>query len=373
MSKILFVANIHKHFTAFHLPYIKLLKEQGHIVHLAANGINEKIEIADNQIMIPFSRSPIDSTNFRSFKLLKQLVESEKYDLISCHTSIASLITRLACIKIRKNTNTKLLYTVHGFDFSRYSSIISWAIYYPIEKLLSRFTDGIITINSTDFELISKHRFNNKDTYIINSIGLNSKRLISNGDLDKRKIRAHYGFRDDDFILIYIARFISIKNHKFIVDSTADILKFAPEVKILFVGDGELLTKMKFYSEKKNLGNCILFLGFRDDVGELIYLSDVGISSSKTEGFGMNIAEEQFSSLPVVATQNNGHNELVQHGSNGFLFPQNDHKKFIEYLKTLYFEKELRNTMGKNASKSVKKFDISVTLTQMDEIYQKYL
>lgn len=373
MKKILFVANIHKHFTAFHLPYIKLLRDQGHEVHLAANGIEEKIPDAHKQIHISFERSPFDKSNIKAFFQLKKLIETEKYDLITCHTSIASAITRLACINSRKSNQTKLLYTVHGFDFSKYSSRASWIIYYPIEKTLSRLTDGIVTINNADFKSVSEHKFKNKDTFLINSIGLNVTKLFAYGELDKSNLRAHYGFSDDDFILIYIARFISIKNHKFIVNATADILKFAPETKILFVGDGALQTEMKNYAEKKNLNRIISFLGFRNDVGKLICLSDIGISSSKTEGFGMNIAELQFSSLPVVAAQNNGHMELIQHGYNGFVFPQNNQEKFIEYIKTLYLDKELRKTMGKNASESVKKFDINVTLKQMDEIYQKYL
>ena len=65
--KILFVANIHKHFTTFHLPYIKLLKNQGFEVHLAANGIEEKVIEADKQVLIPFGRSPFDINNIIAF------------------------------------------------------------------------------------------------------------------------------------------------------------------------------------------------------------------------------------------------------------------------------------------------------------------
>ena len=373
MSKILFVANIHKHFTAFHLPYIKLLRDQGHEVHLAANGINEIVEIANRQILIPFGRSPFDKNNYKSFIKLKALIETEKYDLVTCHTSIASAITRLACIGIRKKSHTKLLYTVHGFDFSTYSSLKTWLMYYPMEKFLSRFTDGMITINKEDFNLIINKKFKNEDTFIINGIGINSQRLIQSMSSDKVSLRKEYGYTKDDFVLIYIAEFIHRKNHKFIVDSTITLKSEIPDLKILFVGKGLLMTEMQEIVKNMNLSEVISFLGFRTDIGNLIHLSDIGISSSKLEGLGLNIAEAQFCGLPVVATHDKGHEELIQHGFNGFLYPQNNQEQFIEYVKKLYLDKILCETMGQNASEFVQKFDISVSLKQMDEIYKKYL
>jgi len=373
MSKILFVANIHKHFTAFHLPYIKLLREQGHEVHVAANGIEEIIEAANRQILIPFGRSPFDRNNYKAYVLLKKLIETEKYDLVTCHTSIASAIARLACIGIRKNSHTELLYTVHGFDFSRYSSLKTWLMYYPMERFLSRFADGMVAINKEDYNLIINKKFKNKDTFLINGIGINSARLMDSTQSAKKRLRYEYGYKEHDFILIYIAEFIHRKNHKFIIDATAILKCKIPNLRILFVGKGMLMTEMQEMVKAKNLSSYISFLGFRTDIGNLIHLSDVGISSSKLEGLGLNIAEAQFCGLPVIATHDKGHEELIQHGFNGFLFPQNDRDKFIEYVKTLYFDKEMRNIMGQNASESVKKFDISVSLTQMDEIYKKYL
>jgi glycosyltransferase EpsD len=373
MKKILFVANVHKHFTAFHLPYIKLLREQGHEVHVAANGIDEVILEANRQIIIPFGRSPFHKSNYKAFFQLKKLIETEKYNLVTCHTSIASAITRLACIYIRKNSSTKLLYTVHGFDFSKYSSLKSWLMYYPMEKFLSRFTDGMVIINNEDYNLILRKNFSNKDTFLINGIGVNGERFGDALKTDKVALRKEYGYKNNDFILIYIAEFISRKNHIFIIDSVNELKNEIPELKIIFVGKGNLLAKMQEISEKKGLSKIIDFFGFRKDIGNLIRISDIGISASKLEGLPMNISEEQLMGLPVVATHDKGHEELIQHGFNGFLFPQNNQAKFIEYIKSLYYNKELRNRMGRNASEYVKKFDISVSLTQMDEIYKKYL
>ena len=373
MKKILFVANIHKHFTAFHLPYIKLLKEQGHEVHLAANGIEEIISEADKQILIPFGRSPYDRSNIQAYRQLKKLIETENYDLITCHTSIASAITRLACINVRKKGITKLLYTVHGFDFSKYSSIKSWFLYYPMEKYLSRFTDGMVTINKEDYNLIVNKKFQNKETFLINGIGVNSNRLIKSNTQEKDLLRIEYGYHENDFILIYIAEFIERKNHRFIINAFPALFKIIPNLKVAFVGKGRLMENIQNRVIESKLQDVVKFWGFRNDVGNLISISEIGISASKLEGLGLNIAEAQYSGLAVVASRDKGHEELIIHGYNGFLFPQNNQEKFIECVQTLYQDKELRHLMGRNATEFVKKFDINVSLKQMNEVYKKYL
>jgi len=373
MSKILFIANIHKHFTAFHLPYIKLLRNHGHEVHVAANGIEEIIQEADKQFLIPFGRSPFETKNWQAYIKLKKLIETEKYDLVTCHTSIASAITRIACINARRNSNTKLVYTVHGFDFSGNSDRKTWLMYYPMEKFLSRFTDGMVTINHFDYDIITSNKFRNKNTFLINGIGVNTSRLIENINRDKNVIRQDYDFKNNDFILIYIAEFIQRKNHQFIIESASALSNKIQNLKILFVGKGYLMEDMKSLVNKLELNNIILFLGFRTDIANLIKISDIGISSSRLEGLGLNIAEAQFLGLPVVASEDKGHKELIDNGVNGILYPQNDKKAFSESIITLYENQQLRAKMGKNAFKSVQKFDIAISLKQMDEIYKKYL
>ncbi len=242
-----------------------------------------------------------------------------------------------------------------------------------MEKFLSCFTDGMVTINKEDYNLIIKKKFRNKDTFLINGIGVNGERFVDALQTDKVALRNEYGFTKNNFILIYIAEFISRKNHIFIIESAKILKTIIPELKILFVGKGQLMAKMQEIAEENDLSQVISFLGFRKDIGNLIRISDLGISASKIEGLPMNISEEQFMGLPVVATHDKGHEELIQHGINGFLFPQNDQTKFIEYIKTLYYDKEMRKSMGSHASEYVKKFDISVSLIQMDEIYKKYL
>jgi len=372
MKKILFIATIHKHFLAFHVPYIKWLKEQGFVVHTVANG-SEIIPYVEKQYMLPIERQPLRFNNILAIQKLKQIIEQEQYALIHCHTAMGAVVARLASRGSRKKYGTKVLYTVHGFHFFKGSPKSYWLFYYPVEKLLSRFTDTIVTINREDYDLVLNKGFRNHDTYLINGIGVRTERFFVPDLYKKEELRNKYGYKINDFILIYTAEYIQRKNHKFIIKSLPLMIKQIPEIKVLFAGRGGLMKQSIKLAEALGVGKYIDFLGFTNNVEEFIALSDIGVSVSRQEGLGLNLAEEMFSGLPVVATLDRGHKELVNHGVNGYMFEQNNQEGFIGYIIELYNNPAKRKTMGEEAHRSVQKFSLENSLESMAEIYNSLL
>ena len=152
-KKILFVASIHKHFLAFHLPYINWLKDNGCIVHVAANG-TDKVPNVDKQWNVCIERNPFSLNNIKAVNCLKKIIEENSYDLVHCHTAMGAVVARLAARENRNRGITKVLYTAHGFHFFKGSPKRYWLMYYPMEKFLLKYTDGIITINNEDYNLV---------------------------------------------------------------------------------------------------------------------------------------------------------------------------------------------------------------------------
>ena len=100
--KILYTASTEIHLRSFHLPYLRWFKEQGIEVHVAYNG-NNSIPFAYKVWNISFGRSPLDLNNLRAYRKLKKIIDEHKYELIHCHTPMASIVTRLSSIKTRNN------------------------------------------------------------------------------------------------------------------------------------------------------------------------------------------------------------------------------------------------------------------------------
>lgn len=371
MKKVLFVANIAKHIIRFHLPYLKWFKENGYEVHVAANG-TESIPFCDVQHNLPIYRSPFSLKNIRAHRLLKNIIDNNNFTLVHGHTPMGGVLSRTASVKARKK-GTKVLYTAHGFHFYKGAPRLNWFLYFSMEKLLAPFTDAIITINSEDFEALSKYKFGCKYKFQIPGIGINTNNLIVRSDFDKIQARAKLGLLPTDFVLIYVAEFIDRKNHQFIVHATQQLKKDIPAVKVLFAGRGVLQTKVEQQIADLQLDDTIKVLGFRNDIVEVISLSDVGISGSKQEGLGLNLAEEMFCGLPVVATEDRGHKEMIKHGVNGFLYPQNNSNAFVESVFRLYADSEQRIKMGKNACDSIQRFRLENSLNEMIKIYHTVL
>lgn len=370
--KILFVANIHKHFTAFHIPYIQYLKEQGYEVHVAANDGSTRIEEANKQFDLPINRSPYSFSNIKAIAQLRSIIKSEKYCLIHCHTAMGAVVTRLAAKPFRK-TGLKVLYTAHGFHFYKNSPKLSWILYYPVEKYLSQITDGIITINKEDFELLKSRNFKNKHSYFVNGVGVKRKNFHSVTSEEKQRLRVEFGFSPHDFILVYAAEFIHRKNHKFLIETAAALKKEIPNLKIILAGRGKLFEGIKLCIKKAKLNETIFQLGFRNDVHKIFKLSDIGISVSIQEGLGLGLVEEMMCGLPLVASMDRGHKEVVGHNENGFLFGQNNHEQFQKYIVRLYNDKELYAAMSLAAVKKSERFELENCLAQMAKIYQQFL
>ncbi|MFP9055531.1 glycosyltransferase family 1 protein, partial [Enterococcus faecalis] len=75
-------------------------------------------------------------------------------------------LTRLAF----RNSNSKVIYTAHGFHFFKGGPVKNWILFYPIERFLSRYTDILLTINNEDFQVAKT--FHAKNVIKIPGVGI---------------------------------------------------------------------------------------------------------------------------------------------------------------------------------------------------------
>ncbi|MEC4086900.1 glycosyltransferase [Myroides odoratimimus] len=372
MKKILFVASISGHITAFHLPYIEWFKEQGCEVHVASAKTKELPEYVDKFFDVPFIRSPFSLKHIDVYKKLKHIVDKEQYDLISCHTPMASVLSRLVSCSTRKK-GTKVVYMAHGFHFYKGSPILNWLTFYPIEKYLTRKTDGLICINNEDYELITNKGSKKCVYHLVPGVGVESNRFKVVSNKEKISLKAKLGMSDSSFNLIYAAEFIPRKNHVFIIEAFHEYKELLIGVKCYFAGRGEHLDKMKALVDRYGLNEQICFLGFRTDIDEIYKACDVGVSSSVQEGLPINIVEEMLCGLPILASLERGHKELVKPDINGFLFDLNDKKGFIDSLLELKINKVLYSNFSVKSQEIGRDFSLENSLKELTKVYKLYL
>ena len=374
MKKVLFVATVTKHINSFHIPYLKWFKEEGYEVHVASNG-NEPIEYCDKHYNLPFERFPLRKNNIKTYRELKKIINENKYEIIHCHTPVGGVLTRLAAKKARKK-GTRVIYTAHGFHFYKGAPLLNWLIYYPIEKWLSRYTDCLITINKEDYELAKKKFRKCKQIELVHGVGLDTTKFdikISNQAL--ATLKDEISIKKDNIVLTYIAELNKNKNQQLLIKTIEQIVKEGDTRYILLlVGDGKLKERYQKYVKKHKLENNIKILGKRNDIAKILKITDIYVASSLREGLPVNILEAMYMGLPIVATDNRGHRELIKNKKNGYIIDSEQKKKdFCEKIIELSHNKKIYNKFKEENKKIVKEFSLEEVTKEIRKIYNIYI
>ena len=367
MKKILYVTTVSRTINAFLIPHINMLLDKGYIVDCACS-IDKEVDIDlinkdINIYNIPFSRNPLHPKNYKAFKELIKIQEQNQYDIIHVHTPVASVYGRLLKLKFPK---LKTIYTVHGFHFHKGAPFINWAIYYPIEKIMSKFTDEIITINEEDYEMAIT--FDIDKVHKLNGVGVDFDSYNSDFFI-KDNIREKLGLSKDDFVILMIAEVNKNKNHKQIIEAVKILKSINVDVKVICAGDGVLLESIKEEVKKENLEENILMLGFRNDIDELIASCDIGVLMSYREGLPKNIMELMSGKKPVIGTDIRGIRDLVVDGCNGFLVKVGDYEDTANKIEVLKNDRYKLEEFSDNAYEFIHDYSIDVVNEQLGYIY----
>ncbi len=312
-KKVLFVATVDLHIELFHLPFLKMFKDNGYEVHVATN-TNKKITYCDKKICLPIKRSPLKIlSNIRAVKNLKRIIKNEKYDVIHCHTPMGSVVARLAAKSARKS-GTRVIYTVHGFHFYKGAPLYYWLMFYPIERYLSKYTDTLITINNEDYER-AKRKFGKRcgDIRYVSGVGVDLKKFENKmNNKEKNELRKKIGLKTKDKVLICVGRLDKNKNQGFLIKMMSELLKKDNNYRLLIVGTDENGGKYQRLAKDCSVEKEVFFLGFRKDVLDLMQISDVVVSASKREGLPVNLIEAVMMGVPIVAMDCRGCRDICK-------------------------------------------------------------
>lgn len=374
--KILFVATVRSHIGQFHMPFIRCLTEAGHEVHAAFkdNSTDKKgldISSVSKTFEIPFERNPFKFNNIKAYFELKKVIKEGNYDIIHCHTPMGAVLGRLAALPARKK-GTKVFYTAHGFHFYNGASKKNWLLFYPVEKLLSKFTDCLILINEEDYRLAINKHFKAEKIVKTHGVGVELSKFHSENGLDKEQVRKQYGFPDDALIMIYPADLSVRKNQKMLLEMLAKTKSEIPKIKLLLPGQPIMLEEYKKYATDLGVSECVEFLGYRRDIPELLAASDIAVSSSRQEGLPINIVEAMAMGKPIVATRVRGNSDLVEEAKGGYLVQLNDSKMMADRILNIYNNKDLALNMGRYNSKYIYKFSTTYVNDEMKKIYKEF-
>lgn len=362
--RVLFTATVIDHIKAFHIPYIKWLSKNNYKVDIACKDA-EKLTNINNAYDISITRSPYSLKNFKGFFELKKIIDHNNYDIIHCHTPMGGVLTRLAAVNARKH-NTKVLYTAHGFHFFKGSPLKNWILYYPIEKMLANITDVLITINEEDYKLANKN-FNANEVKYINGIGLNVD-YFKNTKVDKHRKLKELEIPENRKIILSIGELNKNKNHEVVIEALSKVDK--NNYYYLICGKGKQKKHLLNLISKLNLDNKIKLLGYRNDINEILKISDIYIHPSFREGLPVSVMEAMASGLPVIASKIRGSRDLIDKKGGLLINPQKTENVYRKIVNLLKKDKSILKEMGLYNYNKIQKHDIKIILEKMAKIYK---
>lgn len=377
MKKILIITTIGGFLSQFEMNDIKLLQERGFEIHYASNFDNPVYEwnrqvLEEKGIIfhsIPIQKSPVHIRhNFKALRDLCHILRSQNIDAIHCHNPMGGVLGRLATLVCGKRKHY-VIYTAHGFHFYSGAALANWLCFFPVEYLLAKATDCLITINREDYLRASKFRtLRGKTVLQIPGVGINIQKFAE-AEGTKATIREELGVPDNVFYLLSVGELNHNKNHEVVIRAVAQMQD--RQIYYGICGRGYHEAYLKNLAKKLGVENRILFWGFRKDIPRMLKAADCFVFPSLREGLGIAAIEAMAAGLPMITSDCRGTREYMEEGVTGFICFHDAWEEYAEAISRMIRHEAQRQEMAKACRHKAQKFDIRQTEHIMKRVYER--
>jgi len=209
----------------------------------------------------------------------------------------------------------------------------------PIYNSFLKFCDGTFSNSSNVY-----NRWKN----MIDRGGISHNYIIKKGvdDIDLKKINNY--FDNKIFNIVYAGRLIKRKGVDILIEAFGSFSKNKDNVKLWILGDGPADKELKKKAEI--LGDKVIFVGFKSNVYDYFYHSDLCIFPSlEGEGLMNSVCEAMKCGKCIITTKNNGNEEIIKNNINGFLVEPGNAKELKEKIEFLYLNPKIIKLISVNA------------------------
>lgn len=310
--------------------------------------------------------------DFRALWYYYKLIKREKFDIVHTHETKASVITRVAAWLAGCPI---IIYGLHGVVFNDPLSWLRRNFYIWLERSTIWMSDFILSVSQSSIDEYHKAGIAREMPYQITYSGIDTDHFIQNSTLSpetRRQRRAELGISPEDTVLINVGRFSYSKAQRYTIEAFAQLKKRFDNLKLVFVGQGELEEACKAQAKELGIQEDVIFYGFTNDVPGVLSLADINVLTSLREGLPRVVVEASLCGLPTVSFQVEGIQEILMRGHAGKIVPQYDVPALVEALSELIADPELQQTYAERARAHARKnWDYRKMVADIDELYDR--
>ena len=244
-----------------------------------------------------------------------------------------------------------------------------------MNRQLWRIADGGIAISHAVAEFLEQIERTAPRKINVIHYGLDREALpCETRTVLRHKLCSHLNIERDRPIVVMACRLIAVKGVSYALQAFAGVLEQLPQAYLVIAGDGVLRAQLEDEARKLIPGDNYRFLGWRDDVSQLLAACDLFMGPSLSEGLGLVYLEAMSQERPVVATDVSAINEVVVDGETGILVPPRDVPSLRNALLTLLHDPQLAGQMGVNGRRRLEgHFQIRRMVDQTVSLYEELL
>ncbi len=276
---------------------------------------------------------------------LRSFLAGRRYDMVHTHTSKAGVLGRLAA---RIAGVPAIIHTAHGFAFHEGSSwpvVRSCAL---LENIAARCCDRIITVS----------RFHRSWALALGIAGEDKIVAIPNGIPPERvsvvtgraAVRARLGVDPEEFVILSTGRLAPQKGLESLIEAVPRLeTELGRSFSVWLVGEGTLEPALRSMVAQRGLSARIRFLGFRNDIGDLLAAADLVALPTLREGLSIALLEAMAAGKPVVTTTIGSNREATGDGACALLVPPKNTAKLAAGICRLARSPELAAQFAREA------------------------
>ncbi len=335
----------------------KYLSQQGVAVSLAYGRYSKISKLHDEfakyckQI---FVLSTLHKHDPRHYSQLKRIFSKHRFDLIHLH-----LWNPGSCryaFFAASSSKLPIITTEHDpFELSGIKKLIK-------KSCLSK-TERTITISKDNFRLLDEYYEVPKNRLELVHNGIEIDRYLDNHD------KADLPVQKGGPVITCIAELHHRKGHRYLLEAFRKLQTHMPMLHLVLVGTGPADRELRDqYSQIPN----VHFLGWREDIPQILKASDILVLPSLKEAFGQVILEAMASGVITVATNNGGIVDIIKDGATGYLIPPANSQSIVDKITIILKNPDQQKDIERAALASVKtNFTAEKMADKTLAVYQK--
>lgn len=345
------------------IDLVKGLTARGHelFVGLRPNSpLKSELTFLPNENFLELSlRNAIDA---RSADRLAAFVRNRKIEVVHAHMARDYPIAAYAALR---NSPSSFIITRHVlFPLSR------------LHKLTLARVARVIAVSEAVGKQLRAEKLVPPEKITVVHNGVDIARFDSALErFDRQGFCRSWELAPEKLLIGSIGTLDPLKGHEEFLQAAAQIGKNRPEAHFIVAGidvtPGEI-NKRRLELMIRDLGliGRVTMIGKMEDITPLYCALDVLVSASRTESFGLAIAEAMAAETPPVATKTEGAQEIIKGGVTGFLVPLGDVNSIASTVEGLLKDTEKRMSIGRKARADIRdRFSLERTVDVTEAIY----